>query len=76
MNFAEKKLELYKLVAEADEETTGKLIELAHILKTGNVTFSNDDIELFYKRRDDFFASGAKGYTADESLARLKKHLK
>ncbi len=76
MRFAEKKIELFKIVADADEETTGKLIELAQQLKQGNQKFSAEEIAFFEKRASDFIASGTKGYTADESLALLKNKMK
>ncbi len=76
MGFAEQKVELLKIIAEADEEKTGKLIEFAYQLENKSHTFSEEEIAMFEKRADDFFASGDKGYTAEESLALLRERIK
>ena len=75
MSFAEKKLELIKIVTEADEDTTAKLIEFANWLQKGTEP-SSEDVIHFEQKRDDFFASGEKGLSKDESLALLRDQLK
>lgn len=76
MGFAEKKAELLKIVENADEETTGQLIELAHQLTQAKQRFSAEEIAFFEKRAIDFIDSGAKGYTAEDSLELLRKRMK
>ncbi len=76
MSTAEQKAELHKIVEAADEETTGRLIELVNQLAKGRQKFSTDEVVFFENRAEDFISSGAKGYTAEESLALLKKRMK
>lgn len=76
MSIAEQKVELVKLIVEADEETTGKLIELAHQLSQKTYKFSDEEIAMFEKTRDDFFASGKKGYTIEEAHTMIRNRIK
>jgi hypothetical protein len=76
MGFAEKKVELLKIVADADEELTGKLIEFAKQQKSLEINIAEEDAKKYEKRIDDFIKSGKKGYTSDESLEMLRKKLK
>jgi hypothetical protein len=76
MGFAEKKVELLKIVADADEELTGKLIEFAKQQKSLEINITEEDAKKYEKRIDDFIKSGEKGYTSDESLEMLRKKLK
>ncbi len=70
MGFAEKKAELLRIVEGADEETTGKLIDFYHQLTPDNELA--EAVARYEKRIDDFKASGEKGFTAEESIARLR----
>lgn len=76
MTIAEKKVELFKLIVEADEEATGKLIELAHQLSKKTHRFSEDEIAMFQKTRDNFFASGKNGYSVEEAHATIRNRVK
>lgn len=51
MGFAEKKVTLLKIVAEADEELTGLLIEFAHQYKSRFEKFSSEELEKFHASR-------------------------
>jgi hypothetical protein len=77
MGLAERKIELLEIVVNADEETTGKLIALAQQLANEKYKFSDEEIAKFEKTRDDFFASGEKGYSVEEAHAIIRnKHRK
>jgi hypothetical protein len=76
MGFADKKVELLKIVADADEELTGKLIEFAKQQNSQQNNITEEDVEKYEKRIDDFIKSGEKGYTAVESLELLRTKLK
>src|SRR5919206_4988415 len=68
MSIAEQKMELFRFLVDADEETTRKLIEFTHQLINESNKFSEEEIAMFEKRRNDFFASVEKGYTVEESM--------
>lgn len=76
MNVAEQKIELLKFVVEADAETTGKLIELTHQLQNEQYEFSDEEIKKFEKTRNDFFASGEKGYSIEEAHTMIRNKAK
>ena len=75
MSLAEKKIELLQIVVNADEEMTGKLIEFAYSLQN-DFHPSTEAVAFYEKRRDEFFASGEKGLTKEESLSKLRELLK
>ncbi len=54
MGFAEKKIELYKIVAEAVEETTAKLINFYESLHQQNYQFTNEEVAEFERRSEEF----------------------
>ena len=72
MKVAEKKLDLYQVILNADEQGTGKLFELALRL-TREEAPTPEDVAFFEKRRKDFFASGEQGISRDDLLSMLKK---
>lgn len=76
MSISEQKLELLRIVVNADEETTAKLIAFTQELANMGQKFSDDEIAFFEKRMNDFFASGEKGITAEDSIKRLREKLK
>lgn len=75
MKFAEKKLGLFQIIANMNVETTDNLAHFVTSVKV-NSEPTIEDIAFFEKRRDDFFASGEKGFTKQESLAMLRKQMK
>lgn len=76
MSLAEKKEVLLHIVEQADDKLAGLLIALANEYNTSDYQFTEDDIKKFEKRREDFFNSGGKGYSTEDSIARLRNKLK
>ncbi len=76
MGFAEKKVELFQMVANADEKLTGVLIEIANQYNQNISTFTEDEIKDFEKRRDDFFTSGEKGYTVEQAHLMIRNKMR
>jgi len=76
MNIAEQKVALVKMLLEADDETTNQLFQL--MLEGNNRTqkFSDKEIKTFEKSRDDFFASGKKGYSVEEVHSFIRNRTK
>ena len=72
MGFAEKKVELFKLVSEADEEMTGKLIEFAKQLKGEQSRFSKQELEKFHKTRDKYSSSTDKTILLEDAHAYIR----
>jgi hypothetical protein len=75
MGFAEKKVELFQIVANADEATTSKLIEFAYSIQ-GQQQPSAKTISEYEKRSEDVLASGEAGITKEESLQLLRTLIK
>jgi hypothetical protein len=72
MGFAEKKVELLKLVSEADEDMTGKLIELAKQLKGEQARFSKEELEKFHKTRQKYLSSLGKTILLEDAHAYIR----
>jgi hypothetical protein len=72
MSFAEKKVELFQLVAEADEETTGKLIEFAKQLKGDQPRFSKEELEKFHATRQKYLSSPEKTVLLEDAHAYIR----
>lgn len=60
MNFAEKKVELFQIVADADEELTGKLIEFARQLAPAKSSYSGEELAKFHATRQKYATDEAK----------------
>lgn len=73
MGFAEKKLALLRFIVDADEETTGKLIAFTQELEKAGRKFSGEEVAFLKKRMQDFFESGERGISAEESIKRLRE---
>lgn len=73
MDFAEKKVELFQIVAEADEETTGKLIEFAKQLKGKQLKFSKEELEKFHASRQQYLEHPETGLTLEEAHAQIRR---
>jgi len=54
MSSAEKKIELFQIVVNANEEMTGKLIEFAKSLKKNNSKFTKEELERFHSTRSKY----------------------
>lgn len=76
MGFAEKKLELLKIVVDADEETTGKLIEFANQLKSHEGEFSTEEITAFQEKREEYLRKPDAASPWEESMERIRKQIK
>lgn len=76
MSLAEQKLQLLQMVMNADEETTGKLIELASQLKSQQERFTKEELMEFEKRREAYNRNPDTGMRMEESLIRLRSGLK
>jgi hypothetical protein len=72
MGFAEKKVELFKLVSEADEEMTGKLIEIAKQLKGESSRFSKEELEKFHKTRQKYSSTSGKTILLEDAHAYIR----
>lgn len=53
MGFAEQKVELFRIVSEADEEMTGKLIDFARSLE-GKAQFTDEELKKFHESREQY----------------------
>lgn len=77
MSIAEQKRELLRMVSEADEETTAKLIDffLSASLVKQKPEFSEEDMVEFNRRREEFLKNPESGIPWEESLTRLRGKL-
>jgi hypothetical protein len=76
MSLAEKKLHLLQLVMNADEETTGKLIELANRLQDTGEKYTKEELEKFHASRQQYHANPEAGMSVKEAhdhIRALKK---
>lgn len=67
MGIAEKKQNLMHIIDDADENLTELLMEVAKEYNDTPRNYSEEDLQSFYKARDEFFASGQKGKTVEEA---------
>ena len=75
MGFAEKKVELFQIVANADEELTDKLLTYASTIRE-KYQPSAETVAAYEKRGQDIVASGEKGFTREESMQMLRSLIK
>ncbi|MEO6452644.1 MAG: hypothetical protein ABIN97_01165 [Ginsengibacter sp.] len=66
MSITEKKEFLLHIVEDADEKLTGLLIALANEYNTSGEKYSDEEIEEFYKIRDNLLADPETGYTPEQ----------
>jgi hypothetical protein len=57
MSLAEKKVELFQIVVEADEEMTGKLIAFAKQLRGDKSKFSKEELDKFHATRQKYLSA-------------------
>lgn len=74
MGLPEQTKELLQIVGNADEEAMGKIIAFARRL-TGEEASAEEAVKRYEKRAADFFASGEKGLSKEESLEQLRRLL-
>lgn len=72
MDFAEKKIELFEIVVNADEEMTGKLIEFAKQLKKEQSGFSKEELEKFHATRQKYLSSSDKTILLEDAHAYIR----
>jgi hypothetical protein len=72
MGFAEKKVELLKIVADADEELTGKLIEFAKELNKSNFNFTKEELAKFHATRNKYLVSNNKTILLEDAHAYIR----
>ena len=75
MGFAEKKVELFQIVANADEELTDKLLTYASTIRE-KYQPSDETVAAYEKRGQDIVASGEIGFTREESMQMLRSLIK
>ncbi len=76
MSITEKKEFLLHIVEDADEKLTGLLIALANEYNEADQDYSKEELESFYKRRDEFFAGNKEGYTVEEAHDKIRRNYK
>lgn len=75
MGFAEKKVELLKIVADADEDLTAKLIDFAQKFNQEKNVFTEAELTEFHKRRENFLQSPGEITTWEEASARIRNKI-
>lgn len=75
MSLAEKKQALMHIVEDADEKLTALLFALADEYNSPHYEYSEEEIQSFYKIRDDLLKDPESGYTPEQAhdLIRNKK---
>ncbi len=73
MSTAEKKLEMVKILLDANDELTERAFSMFQEITRTESKFSKDEILMFQKIRDEFIASGEKGYTVEEAHLQIRK---
>ena len=75
MSLAEKKEKLLYLIEDADEKLTGLLIALANEYNTSGEEYTNEEIESFYKTRDEYLQNPETVFTVEEAHQKvINKH--
>ena len=76
MDLAEKKIQLLEIVINADEETTGKLIEFANKLTKNDDKFTKEELEKFHASRQAYLANPENSLSLEDAhtyIRSLKK---
>jgi len=72
MGFAEKKVELFEIVVNADEEMTGQLIEFAKKLNKNKSKFTEDELAKFHATRNKYLTKNNKTILLEEAHAYIR----
>jgi len=75
MSLAEQKRELLKIINDADEATTAKIIDFVQLLNEQQSEFSAEDLAEFNRRREEFLKNPEIGISWEESIERLRNKL-
>ncbi len=76
MGIAEKKKNLLHIVEEADENLTELLMEVAKEYNDTPRNYSEEELQSFYKARDEFHKNGQKGKTVEEVHNEIRRKYK
>lgn len=76
MSTLEKKKAVLEIVESADDKLIGLILALANEYNNSAYLITETDLKKFEKRREDFFSSGEKGYSMEDSIKRLRNKLK
>lgn len=72
MSLAEKKQSLLYMIEDADEKLTGLLMALANEYNASDEEYTPEEIESFYKIRDELLKNPEKGSTVQEAHQRIR----
>ncbi|MDQ6843469.1 MAG: hypothetical protein M3Z92_03820 [Bacteroidota bacterium] len=72
MSLAEKKQNLLYIIEEADEKLAGLLIAVANEYNSSGEEYTKDEIESFYKTRDELLKNPGKGFTVQDAHQRIR----
>ena len=72
MGLAEKKIEFLEIVVNADEETTGKLIELANELSKKQYKFTKEELEKFHTSRQAYINNPDNSLSLEDAHAYIR----
>ncbi len=75
MSLAEKKQNLLYIIEDADEKLTGLLIALAIEYNASGEEYTLEEIESFYKTRDELIKNPEKGSTVKEAHDRIRNKI-
>lgn len=73
MSLAEKKTVLIHIVEEADEKLTGLLIALADEYNTTEYKYSEEELNLFKERKEEFYKNNKEGYSVEEAHELIRR---
>lgn len=72
MNIAEQKMELVRMIVDADEETTEKLLQLLKKEQTIAQKFSDEELEKFHATRQKYFNSSDSTILLEDAHAYIR----
>jgi hypothetical protein len=76
MSLTEKKEALFHIVEDADEKLTGLLIALANEYNTSSEEYTHEEIEGFYRARDEFIKHPETGSTVEEAHRLIRNKIR
>jgi hypothetical protein len=72
MGFAEKKVALLQIVADADEELTGLLIDVAQQHSNNESKFSHEDLKRFHASRTEYLKNPQNSFSLEDAHAYIR----
>jgi len=67
MSLAEKKEALMHIVEDADEKLTALLFALADEYNSPDYEYSEEELNLFNERKEEFYRNNKQGYSVEEA---------